>query len=224
MEQDSRANGAAQPRTSFREALRLELRHHLPFTVVVTAVTAVAASAAVRAWPAIADSGASFAGAHLIHVFVSAVATTAVASRQRGGAALAAGLGIVGSVGFCTLSDILLPYAGALAFGSPVTLDVEVLEAPVKVGLAAAAGAAGGFAHMRRLSVYSHSAHVLVSSLASVLYVHTHSDGAWADWAHAPGMAAVLFFSVFLPCCMSDLVMPVACTHCDFRGRANPGP
>jgi hypothetical protein len=222
VEQHSHDHADATQWVGFRDALRLELRHHLPFTVIVTAVTAVAASVAVRTWPALVESGASFEGAHVAHVFVSAVATTAVGSRQRGGPVLAAGLGIAGSIVFCTLSDILLPYAGALAFGTPVSLDVEVLHAPVKVGLAAVAGAAGGFAHMRRLSIYSHSAHVLVSSLASVLYVHTHAAGAWADWAHAPEMAAVLFFSVFLPCCMSDLVMPVACTHCDFRGRDNP--
>lgn len=212
-------DASAEPPRRLREALRLELRHHLPFTAGVTVVTAVVASVAVRAWPALSASHLSFEGAHLAHVFVSAVATTAVASRQRAGFAFAAALGIVGSIAFCTLSDILLPYAGALAFRAPVSLDVEILDAPVKVGLAAIAGAVGGFAHMRRLSVYSHSAHVLVSSLASVLYVHTHAGGAWVDWAHAPAMAAVLFVSVFLPCCMSDLVMPVSCTHCDFRGR-----
>lgn len=221
---NSVGGGAEEPRLGLAAALRLELRHHLPFTVAVTVVTAVAASAAVRAWPGIAASHLSFEGAHLTHVFVSAIATTAVASRQRASVALAAGLGIVGSIGFCTLSDVVLPYAGALLFRAPVSLDVELLEAPLKVVLAAVVGAAGGFVHMRRLSVYSHSAHVLVSSLASVLYLHTHAEGAWLDWGHAPAMAAVLFVSVFLPCCMSDLVMPVSCTHCDFRGREDATP
>jgi hypothetical protein len=204
---------------SLGEALRLELRHHMPFTAAVTALTAVAASVAVGVWPRLATATVSFEGAHLAHIFVSAVATTAVASRQRGGVALSASLGVAGSVVFCTLSDILLPYAGALLFGAPVALEVELLESPVRVFAVAIAGAAGGFVHMRRLSVYSHSAHVLVSSLASVMYIHTHGAGTWVGWSHAPAMAAVLFVAVFLPCCMSDLVMPVACTHCDFRGR-----
>ena len=207
------------PASSLRDALRLELRHHLPFTAGVTALTAVVATVVVSVWPGFAEASVSFEGAHLAHIFVSAVATTAVASRQKGGVALAASLGVAGSVAFCTLSDVLLPYAGALLFRAPVALDVEVLESPVRVFLVAIAGAAGGFAHMRRLSVYSHSAHVLVSSLASVMYIHTHSAGTWTGWGHAPAMAAVLFIAVFLPCCMSDLVMPVACTHCDFRGR-----
>jgi hypothetical protein len=207
------------PAQGLREALRLELRHHLPFTAGVTALTAVVASVVVGMWPEVASAGLSFEGAHLAHIFVSAVATTAVASRQKGGVALAAALGIVGSVAFCTLSDVLLPYAGALLFRAPVALELELVESPVRVFAVAIAGAAGGFAHMRRLSVYSHSAHVLVSSLASVMYIHTHAAGSWAGWGHAPAMAAVLFVAVFLPCCMSDLVMPVACTHCDFRGR-----
>ncbi len=206
-------------RRSLGEALRLELRHHLPFTAGVTVLTAFAASVVVGVWPGVAAATLSFEGAHLAHVFVSAVATTAVASRQRGGIALAAGLGVAGSIAFCTLSDILLPYAGAYLFRAPVALEVELLESPIRVILVAVVGAVGGFAHMRRLSVYSHSAHVLVSSVASVMYIHTHAAGTWTGWGHALPMAAVLFVAVFLPCCMSDLVMPVACTHCDFRGR-----
>ena len=201
-------------------ALSLELRHHLPFTVAAAAATTVVAALLSSFGVAFAGSYA-FPGFHFGHLFLSAVASSAVSWRQRASVGLSLAVGTVSSVLFCTVSDVLLPFAGGRIAGLSSTLEVELIEAPIAVIGVAALGSAFGFVHLRHVSIYSHSLHVVVSTLASLGYLLTHSSGALFGWAGAPGLAAILFVAVFVPCCLSDLVMPVACTHCDFRDPAH---
>lgn len=203
----------------FRKSLAAELRHHLPFTTIAVLITValfgVLSLGRTEAWDDL-----PFRGSHYAHLFVSAIATTAVFWRYSRNALVAVAVGIVSSVSFCTLSDVVLPFVGGWLMNIPTTLEFEVAEAPLWVLGFALAGSLLGFVHLRHLSVYSHSVHVFLSASASLLYLLSHSGLVWFGWAHLPAVAVLLVLSVFLPCCMSDFAMPVACTHCHFGSRS----
>ena len=203
-------------RKGIRGALSLELRHHLPFTASAVVMTMGLVALLVTLGVDFVGRMA-FPAAHFVHLFLSAVASTAVSWRQRPRIVLALAVGTGSAVSFCTVSDILLPFAGGYVAGFAPTFEVELLEAPVAVVGVALVGAAFGFVHLRHLSVYSHSLHVVASTYASLGYLLTHVSGAWFGWGAAPAVMVILFIAVFVPCCLSDIIMPVACTHCDFR-------
>jgi len=194
----------------------LELAHHLPFTTLAVVATVlilgVLSQRRTERW-----DGTSFELLHYLHLFASAIATTAIFWRYRRDILFAVGVGFVGAVTFCTMSDILLPYLGARLFGIPVVLEWELLEAPLWVAGSTLLGTAVGFVRFRHLTVYSHSVHVFVSAFASLMYLLTRTSQLWFTWAHAPAVALILLVAVFLPCCLSDFVMPIACTHCGIR-------
>jgi len=66
-------------------------------------------------------------------------------------------------------------------------------------------------AAVEKSTEYSHSVHVLFSSAASILYLLAFGLQGWID-----SLSAVFFVTivaVVLPCCASDIVFPLACTH-----------
>lgn len=201
------------------KSLRSELSHHLPFTALAVIATVLVlgflSQRRAERWDA-----AQFEALHYAHLFASAVATTAVFWRYRKDVLLAMGVGLVGSIVFCTASDIVLPYVGGRLMGIRVAFELEIIEAPLWVIVSTLLGTAVGFIGFKRLSVYSHSAHVFISSLASLMYLLTHTSQLWFRWAHAPAVAFILLIAVFVPCCLSDLVMPVSCSHCGIRSPA----
>ncbi|MBM3214040.1 hypothetical protein FJZ36_03890 [Candidatus Poribacteria bacterium] len=205
-----------RPVVGLTKTIRQELAHHLPFTAlaVLTTVLVLGLVSQGRTEP---WQESRFEFLHYVHLFASAIATTAVFWRYQRNALLAVGTGAAGSVIFCTLSDIVLPFLGGRLFGLPVSFGLELVESPLLVLGMALGGSLVGFVRLRHLSIYSHSLHVFVSSFASLMYLLTHTSIAWFGWSHAPALVAVLVVAVFVPCCMSDLVMPVACTHCGLR-------
>ena len=67
--------------------------------------------------------------------------------------------------------------------------------------------AAGEYVH--RSTIYSHAGHVSVSSMASVLYLLSYGVGDWSQWAGA--ILLILLVAVMVPCCASDIVLPLLC-------------
>ncbi|MBZ0166088.1 MAG: hypothetical protein K8I00_04715, partial [Candidatus Omnitrophica bacterium] len=62
---------------------------------------------------------------------------------------------------------------------------------------------------------YSHSIHVFVSAVASILYLVSFG---LEHWTHAiGGVFLITIFAVMIPCCLSDIVFPLACTHAHCR-------
>jgi hypothetical protein len=204
-------------------SLGKELRHHLPFTTfaVVAATLAVGLLSSRRAGP---WEEATFEGLHFFHIFISAVASTAVFWRYTRNVAAGIAVGVGAALLFCTLSDVVLPFVGGQLLRVPPRFEVEVFESPALAGGVGLGGAVLGLVHLRYLSIYSHSLHVIASSMASLMYLLVQGSRVWFGWAEIPVVLAVLLVAVFVPCCLSDFVMPVACTHCRFgalrRGRA----
>lgn len=200
-------------------AVAKELGSHLPYALFSTALGLIVVALidyraqAVGGSPARAEGMvALFHVFHPIHLFLSATATTAMFwkyERKMGKAIL---VGIVGSVGICSLSDIVFPYVGGALAGAKMELHICIVEDPGGIIPFAAAGVLAGLVgtdSVRHLTVFSHSSHVLASTMASLAYLVGHGMGDWIS--HLSHTFAITVLAVLIPCCTSDILFPLAC-------------
>lgn len=146
---------------------------------------------------------------HPIHLLLSAVATTAMFYRHEPSWIKAAIVGSVGAVVVCSLSDILVPYAAGYLLGADMHFHLCILEhesshffiiVGVIVGLAMPRSSHSS-------TLLSHSYHVFVSSMASILYLVGYGLN---DWTHVIGAIFIyMVVAVILPCCTSDIALPL---------------
>jgi hypothetical protein len=175
------------------------------------------------------DHGQTSQGAHLFlslfhfahptHVLFSAAATTTMFLVWQGGRMLTAALlGLIGSLGICSISDILIPWVGGALLGTSPHLHLCIVEHPLYEVPAAMIGVVAGTLVSRRAwrsTLFSHSGHVLISTLATVFYLlPSVADAYGGGYAMlAPGLAvavlATVVLAVMLPCCISDVVFPL---------------
>ena len=157
--------------------------------------------------------------AHPAHILFSAAATTAMFLMWQGGRIVtAAWLGLVGSLGICSISDILIPWVGGALLGTSPHLHLCIVEHPLYEVPAAVVGVLAGTVASRwvwRSTLFSHSGHILISTLATVFYLlPSVADAYGGGYALlAPGLAmgvlATVVFAVMIPCCVSDVVFPL---------------
>jgi len=190
-----------------------ELRRHAPFTAfgALTGILLLAFSSSLAAFP----SEEAFHLLHPLHLFLSALVTTAMYRLHRGGWRSALLVGFVGSVAICTLSDIFLPYLGGLALRVPMKLHICLLVHPWLVLPAVLLGIGVGLLHPT--TRVPHAGHILVSTYASAYYLLSYaSPSRWLPLL--PWLFPLLFLAVWLPCCTSDIVFPLLFV----KGEASP--
>lgn len=195
-----------------------ELRHHAPFTALgaLTGVFLLALTADVLVR---VEHEYLFHLLHPSHLFLSAIVTTAVYRKYGRGKGEALAVGFLGSVGICTLSDILLPYLGGLALGIPMHFHLCLLEHPWLVLAASLLGTAVGMGRPR--TEFPHSCHVLVSTYASAFYLTAFgSPSSWLPLL--PALFPLLFVAVWLPCCTSDFIFPLLFVEEEREHREGP--
>ena len=200
----------------------VELAHHLPYSIfgVLSAIILMGIlsflATILRSEQLLPEASSElFHIFHPCHVLVSAVATTAMFWKHDNQSVLKAAIvGLLGSVAICGMSDMVVPHIGGLILGHKMHLHICVIEEPQLVIPFAVMGVLSGFMvanRMEKSTQYSHSVHVFLSSMASLLYLISYG---WIDWTHS---VATVFFvtivAVMFPCCLSDIVFPLACTH-----------
>ena len=88
-----------------------ELRHHLPFTLVVSLIAGVlVALAFIFGWSSSKFLMGSFETIHPLHVLVSAAATAAIYKKYKKSLLGAIFVGVVGAILIGSISDVLLPW------------------------------------------------------------------------------------------------------------------
>jgi hypothetical protein len=222
------------------KTLAVEFTHHFPFSVfsaclgivIVGLLTAVAGgrSGEVLAMRVVETGGFSLLGTfrnlfhifHPVHILFSAVATTAMFWRFDRRLWVAVLIGLVGSLGVCGVSDILIPFLGGLVSGKAMQLHVCLFEHPWLVGPFALVGVGLGLVAAeafsgRRSTVFSHSSHVLVSTMASLLYLVSFGFTDWMSSVFAVFLIVVM--AVLVPCCTSDIVFPLLVASPEARSR-----
>ena len=193
-----------------------ELIGHAPFTAL-GAVTGVIIMVIITITSAPTDiSNALFYTLHPLHVVLSALVTTAMYRLYgRDKLWVAILIGYTGSIGIATLSDIVIPYLGGVLLQVPMEFHlpfIETEEMPfigiekwIVVNSAAVIGIA--IAYLKPTTRFPHMGHVLLSTWASLFCFTAFGI---ADWIPLlPFIFLFLFLSVWIPCCISDIVYPL---------------
>jgi hypothetical protein len=204
--------------------LAVEFAHHLPYTIVssLIAIGTVWYFGVTQLrghlegnW--VADLEWPFHVLHPMHMCLSAIATTSVFWRHERNLAKAMAVGLFGTVIPCGLSDYILPFAGGLLLGQTMELHVCLFEHPLLIVPFLGLGIVGGLLFEERVagsSVFSHGAHVFVSSLASLLYLVSFGFTQWmTDTQLVFPVFLVVVIAVWMPCCISDIAIPVGAAH-----------
>jgi hypothetical protein len=195
----------------------LELMHHAPFTAV-GAVAGIIVMVIIYYSNASREiSDALFYTLHPIHVVLSGLVTASMYRLYKKNARLwvTVLIGYVGSIGIATLSDIVIPYLGGGVLDIPMEFHVPFIETDkmpyinvakwIVINSAAVIGII--IAVWRPNTRFPHMGHVLLSTWASLF---SFTAFGIADWIPLlPFIFMFLFLSVWLPCCISDIVFPL---------------
>ncbi|MCD4831836.1 MAG: hypothetical protein K8R02_08565 [Anaerohalosphaeraceae bacterium] len=225
----------------------IELKEHVPFTLV-GAVLGVAFMLLFRGLSKSA-SHSLFAVFHPAHVVLSAMATAAMFKIHRVKTTFFTVLivGYIGSIGIATLSDSVIPFFGGKLLGldipthhhaheasehsdtiacaephkQPKGIHLGFIEEWYIVNPAAIFGVIIAWFYPRTKS--SHAGHVLISTWASSAYILMTAQNQ-ITFVAAMAMVLVLFISIWLPCCLSDIIFPLllagrphSCKKCETK-------
>ena len=195
--------------------LKEELQEHLPYTIfsvaVGMAILGMLTFVAELLGAKMADSSHGLYHVfHPLHMLFSAAATTAMFWRHERKFIKAVVIGFFGAVGICGISDILMPYISGSLLGVEMELHICIIKHPMVIIPFAAIGIFLGLVaptETHKSTIFSHSAHVLVSSMASILYLVSYG---LSEWIHVVGLVFIyMVLAVIIPCCTSDIIFPL---------------
>jgi hypothetical protein len=117
----------------------------------------------------------------------------------------------------CAISDYIVPFLGGKLLGQHMTLHICLLEHPMLILPFLVVGVAGGFLFNEKVtdhSPFSHGMHVFISSMAALLYLASFGFVGWmTDVNLVFPVVTVVVLAVWVPCCISDIVVPVSAVH-----------
>lgn len=196
-----------------------ELREHLPYSIFSVAFGMIILGILTFSAEIFGSSDISgpskslFHVFHPIHLLFSATATTAMFWRYEKRIAKAILIGFIGSVGICGISDIFIPFIAGTILGVKMHLHLCIIEHPSILLPFVFAGILVGLIvpkNSKKITIFSHTGHVLVSSMASIFYLISYG---LVDWIHVAGMVFIfMVLAVIIPCCASDIVFPLLLT------------
>ena len=192
-----------------------ELKSHAPFTALgaVIGITVMVVIIFGNTLPQVSQvSHTVFYILHPFHIVLSATVTTAMYKNHGRGKVWAMILiGYFGSIAIATLSDSIIPYLGEVLLDLPNRgIHIGFIEEWYIVNPAAFAGIAIGY--WKPVTKLPHFGHVLVSTWASLFHV-IMALGETVSWLTYLVIFAFLFIGVWLPCCTSDIVLPLLFTN-----------
>jgi hypothetical protein len=193
-----------------------ELKDHIPYSVFSAAFALIVVAIFSAGCFLIDQSKLSAVAGDLFHVFhpvhllLSAAATTAMFWKYWHNPSRAVVVGFLGSVLVCGISDIVIPWLGGMFLGVSMHLHICILEHPFMILPFVFIGIVTGMVAAEvipRATVFSHTCHVFISSMASVLYLLSYG---LVNWMGAIGSVfIIIILAVVLPCCISDIVLPL---------------
>ena len=202
--------------------VKSELFEHLPFTVfgVSLGLILVAVAHIILSSSGTTKTHEGMEGLfyifHSLHIFLAALTSTAVSFRVGRDPIRAGLISAFTTVPFCILSDAIIPFLGGHLFGINIEFHISAAEQPLVVFSFLVFGIFAGLVSEKKIgkvSYFSHSVHVLLSSFASMFYLVGYGVD---NWVKALGpLFLITFIAVIIPCCMSDIVFPISFTHAE---------
>ena len=182
-----------------------ELREHWPFALGASIDAAILSGILYNHATFASSIESLFEIFHPAHVLFSAAATTAIYYKYRKSVIPGILIGVIGAILIGTLSDVLLPWVAGNLFSLHTHFHLPIFEEPL---LIIGVGIVGAFVGIYwKIFNLSHSIHVFLSVFASLFYLLAFSAamGFWTILA----ISLVVFFTVFIPCCISDIAFPL---------------
>jgi len=198
-------------KTQFRH-ISEELQKHLPYTIFSVAMGMMALGVLTVLIEAKKFPQASqnlFHVFHPLHILFSATTTTAMFWRHNKKIFKAVFIGFVGAVGICGISDIFIPFIAGYLLGVKMQLHICIIAHPMLILPFVFFGIFMGFVLPTVLgsTIFSHAAHVLISSMASIFYLVSFG---LTEWIPVGGMVFIyMVLAVMIPCCTSDIIFPL---------------
>jgi len=197
-------------------SVKEELRIHLPYSIF-SAVVAIGFAALfcevfMSGTPESILEGAKdlFHITHPTHLLFSSIAIAAMFWTHEKNLVKAFLVGFFATVPICSMGDILIPYLSGVLLKQDMHLHICILSHPQLVIPFILVGILGGCLAaetVERSTIFSHSAHVLVSSAASLFYLISFG---FLDWIHHLGVVfLIVLLAVMIPCVIHDIVVPL---------------
>lgn len=149
---------------------------------------------------------------HPVHILFSATATTAMFWRHERRLLKAVIVGLIGSLGICGISDVFLPFLGGMILDIGIEFHWCLIAHPMTIVPFTIFGVLLGLvlvdvAHGRVSTIFSHSSHVFISTMATMLYLTAFGHIEWT--LRIAEMFLIIFLGVTIPCCTSDIIFPL---------------
>jgi len=195
---------------------------HLPYAIFSVAcalilLSVVSAFSADQQKTFLSGSGGSllFHSFHFMHILFASTSTIIMFSRFSSSIVKALLVGIISPTFFCVLSDAFLPYLAGRILGVTMQFHLCLVDDFYKVIPFLSIGIINGMiisryyaSHKQRLySLFSHTGHILISSLASTFYLVSHGLTQWYN--HIGIVFFFLIIVVVVPCTLSDVIVPI---------------
>jgi len=147
---------------------------------------------------------------HPLHVLLSALVTASMYELHTQGKCnlwILIIIGYIGSIGIATLSDSIIPYIGETLLNLPNKgIHLGFIEKWWLVNPLAFIGIV--IAYFRPSTKFPHSGHVLLSTWTSLFHM-IMALGSSLSWSSYMVIFFFLFISVWIPCCISDIIFPL---------------
>jgi len=194
-----------------------ELVEHAPFTALGAVVGIIVMVIIYFANAPREVSHALFYTLHPLHIVLSALVTTSLyrLHHKKGKLWITIIIGYTGSVGIATLSDIIIPWLGGDVLSIPWEIELPFMETakmpfigvPKWIVVNAAAVIGMSIGYWKPTTRFPHMGHVLLSTWASLFSFTAFGVANWISLL--PFVFVFLFLSVWVPCCVSDIVYPL---------------
>ena len=187
-----------------RSKILHELKRHIPFTALATAIAIVLAIFIIYILKKPITSE-FFKHTHPLHILVSGMVTAGIFYKYKKSFFKALLIGITGSIIIGSASDVIFPYLGGLLFNLNITFHLPFIENTILILFVATIGSIAGVS--LRVTKCPHLIHTFLSVFASLFYLLTYSQA--FQLLYFIGAFFVVFIAVIIPCCMSDIIFPL---------------
>lgn len=201
-------------RLEHHTTLKDEILCHFPyaiFSVVLSMIIVSFITLVTKTNKQVHDLFHLFHYLHLVFSATGVVLTFRRFSQNKVGALVA---GILIPAAFCTLSDMIVPYVGGEVIGLHTHLHWCFIDHFWTVVPFLLIGVINGFvmgSHSSSQKMFystgSHFLHILVSSMASILFLVSFGFTEW--YSYLAFIFVLLIGAVLVPCTLSDIVVPM---------------
>jgi len=180
-----------------------EIIKHSPFTFIASILAVVFVIVLNIQQKNISEN--TFEILHPLHIFASAITTSAIYYKYKKNISNAILIGITGAIFIGSLSDILFPFLGGNMLNLQISFHLPIIEKPIMILSASFFGALIGI--KTKITEFPHTMHVFLSIFASLFYILAFTS--IITTTQLLIMGVIVFLAVLIPCCISDIIYPL---------------